>query len=54
MANVIIKSEDRNLRTNQVLKDFQKQSSTDKVTREQAEYVAEKSYELLKKGLGIR
>lgn len=50
MANVIIKSSERQERTNKVLRDFgHKSSSADKQTREYAECIAQRSHEIIKK-----
>lgn len=50
MANVIIKSSERQEMTNKVLKDFgHSSSSADKQTREYAECVAQRSHEAIKR-----
>lgn len=50
MANVIIKSSERQEMTNKVLKDFgHSGSSADKQTREYAECVAQRSQEAIKR-----
>lgn len=50
MANVIIKSSERQERTNKVLRDFgYNGSNASKQTKEYAECVAQKSYEAMKK-----
>jgi len=55
MANVIIKSSERQERTNRVLRDFGHNSSTaNKQTREYAEYIAQRSHEVIKKAEGLK
>lgn len=49
MANVIIKSSERQERTDKVLRDFGYGSNASKQTKEHAECVAQKSYEAMKK-----
>jgi len=47
MANVIIRSEDRKQREEQILRDFGRNSQTaSKEDRERAEYIAEKTKEM--------
>lgn len=55
MANVIIKSSERQERANKVLRDFGHSSSTaNKQARECAECVAQRSYEVIKKAEGLK
>lgn len=51
MANIIIKDSDRQERQNQILRDFGHNPQTaNAAAREQAEHIAEKCYEAMKKG----
>lgn len=55
MANVIIKSSERQERTNRVLRDFGHNISTaNKQTREYAECIAQRSHEVIKKTEGLK
>jgi len=55
MANVIIKNSERQERTNKVLKDFGYSGSTaNRQTRELAEYIAQRSHEVIKKAEGLK
>lgn len=55
MANVIIKSSERQEMINKVLKDFgHNSSSADKQTKEYAECIAQKSYEAMKRAEGSK
>lgn len=48
MANVIIKDEDRKKREERILRDFGHNQNSNKEIKEHAEYVAQKTYEILK------
>lgn len=55
MANVIIKSSERQERTNRILRDFGHNSSTaSKQVKEYAECVAQRSHEVIKKAEGLK
>jgi hypothetical protein len=49
MANVIIKDEDRRKREEKILRDFGHNQNSSKEMKEHAEYVAQKTYEVIKK-----
>ncbi|NPV89829.1 MAG: hypothetical protein HPY50_03515 [Firmicutes bacterium] len=55
MANVIIKSSERQARTNKVVRDFGHNSSTaSRQAREYAECIAQRSHEVIKKAEGLK
>ena len=53
MANVILRDDERRARQEQILKDFgHDPRMADRVAQEQAELIAEKCHEAVKKGVG--